>query len=102
MKFLYSASSANYLSCIVSLKATVASGLSPSPVHIRHLCPLIALTPQYANLKKAPADGLQIHNVTDLAQNRYFDDEAFVGYLKYLLYWKRPEYAKFIVYVFKT
>lgn len=33
-----------------------------------------------------------------LAQNRYFDDEAFVGYLKYLLYWKRPEYAKFIVY----
>jgi hypothetical protein len=80
------------------LKATVASGLSPSPVHIRHLCPLIALAPQYANLKKAPADGLQIHNVTDLAQNRYFDDEAFVGYLKYLLYWKQPEYAKFIVY----
>ncbi|KAJ7529204.1 hypothetical protein O6H91_15G037600 [Diphasiastrum complanatum] len=33
-----------------------------------------------------------------LAQNRYFDDEAFVGYLKYLQYWHRPEYAKFIVY----
>ncbi|KAL3686780.1 hypothetical protein R1sor_013089 [Riccia sorocarpa] len=33
-----------------------------------------------------------------LAQNRYFDDEAFVGYLKYLQYWQRPEYAKFIVY----
>jgi mediator of RNA polymerase II transcription subunit 31 len=33
-----------------------------------------------------------------LAQNRYFDDEAFVGYLKYLLYWKQPEYAKFIMY----
>ncbi|KAG0597348.1 hypothetical protein M758_UG330600 [Ceratodon purpureus] len=33
-----------------------------------------------------------------LAQNRYFDDEAFVGYLKYLLYWKQPEYAKYIMY----
>ncbi|GAB2272656.1 Mediator of RNA polymerase II transcription subunit 31, partial [Dionaea muscipula] len=27
-----------------------------------------------------------------LAQNRYFDDEAFIGYLKYLQYWQRPEY----------
>eukprot|EP00252_Welwitschia_mirabilis_P020126 TRINITY_DN4861_c0_g1_i1.p1 TRINITY_DN4861_c0_g1~~TRINITY_DN4861_c0_g1_i1.p1 ORF type:complete len:189 (+),score=36.05 TRINITY_DN4861_c0_g1_i1:197-763(+) len=33
-----------------------------------------------------------------LAQNRYFDDEAFIGYLKYLQYWKRPEYIKFIMY----
>jgi len=33
-----------------------------------------------------------------LAQNRYFDDEAFVGYLSYLLYWKRPEYAKYVMY----
>eukprot|EP01018_Ginkgo_biloba_P012832 Gb_00272 [translate_table: standard] len=33
-----------------------------------------------------------------LAQNRFFDDEAFVGYLKYLLYWQRPEYIKFIMY----
>eukprot|EP00246_Nothoceros_aenigmaticus_P000463 TRINITY_DN10698_c0_g1_i2.p1 TRINITY_DN10698_c0_g1~~TRINITY_DN10698_c0_g1_i2.p1 ORF type:complete len:174 (+),score=23.35 TRINITY_DN10698_c0_g1_i2:52-573(+) len=33
-----------------------------------------------------------------LAQNRYFDDEAFVNYLKYLQYFQRPEYAKFIVY----
>ncbi|KAI5081782.1 hypothetical protein GOP47_0001525 [Adiantum capillus-veneris] len=34
----------------------------------------------------------------DLAQNRYFEDDSFVGYLKYLEYWQRPEYAKFIVY----
>ena len=34
-----------------------------------------------------------------LAQSRYFQDDAFVGYLRYLQYWKRPEYAKFIVYV---
>ncbi|KAH7277906.1 hypothetical protein KP509_38G014900 [Ceratopteris richardii] len=33
-----------------------------------------------------------------LAQNRYFEDESFVGYLKYLEYWQLPEYSKFIVY----
>ncbi|MBA0674111.1 hypothetical protein Goari_015723 [Gossypium aridum] len=27
-----------------------------------------------------------------MAQNRYFEDEAFIGYLKYLQYWQRPEY----------
>ncbi|KAK4846076.1 hypothetical protein QYF36_012725 [Acer negundo] len=32
-----------------------------------------------------------------LAQNHYFEDEAFIGYLKYLKYWKRPEYVKFII-----
>ncbi|KAF3567701.1 hypothetical protein DY000_02018384, partial [Brassica cretica] len=34
----------------------------------------------------------------DLAQNRYFEDEAFIEYLKYLQYWQRPEYIKFIMY----
>lgn len=33
-----------------------------------------------------------------LAQNRYFEDEAFIGYLKYLQYWRQPEYTKFIMY----
>ncbi|XXG78009.1 hypothetical protein AAC387_Pa08g2041 [Persea americana] len=33
-----------------------------------------------------------------LAQNRYFEDEAFIGYLEYLQYWRRPEYMKFIMY----
>ncbi|OEL32976.1 Mediator of RNA polymerase II transcription subunit 31, partial [Dichanthelium oligosanthes] len=33
----------------------------------------------------------------DLAQNRYFEDEAFIGYLKYLKYWQRPEYIKYIM-----
>ncbi|KAL3819554.1 hypothetical protein ACJIZ3_005459 [Penstemon smallii] len=33
-----------------------------------------------------------------LAQNRYFDDQAFIRYLKYLQYWQRPEYIKFIMY----
>ncbi|XP_028958599.1 mediator of RNA polymerase II transcription subunit 31-like isoform X3 [Malus domestica] len=34
----------------------------------------------------------------DLAQNRYFEDEAFIGYLKHLQYWQRPEYTRFIMY----
>ncbi|KAK6926242.1 Mediator complex, subunit Med31, partial [Dillenia turbinata] len=33
-----------------------------------------------------------------LAQNRYFEDEAFIGYLKYLQYWQQLEYIKFIMY----
>ncbi|KAD2805320.1 hypothetical protein E3N88_38697 [Mikania micrantha] len=33
-----------------------------------------------------------------LAQNRYFEDEAFIGYLKYLQYWQQPEYIKYIMY----
>ncbi|KAG6425820.1 hypothetical protein SASPL_110025 [Salvia splendens] len=39
-----------------------------------------------------------LHSGADLAQNRYFEDEAFIGYLKYLQYWQRPEYLKFIMY----
>ncbi|CAG8446559.1 11149_t:CDS:2 [Ambispora gerdemannii] len=34
----------------------------------------------------------------DLAQKGFLDDPAFINYLKYLQYWKRPEYAKFIIY----
>ncbi|KAL7030970.1 hypothetical protein ACKWTF_006852 [Chironomus riparius] len=35
---------------------------------------------------------------TVLAQRDYFKDPAFVNYLNYLQYWKKPEYAKFIKY----
>jgi mediator of RNA polymerase II transcription subunit 31 len=34
--------------------------------------------------------------VPGLAQNKYFEDKAFLNYLKYLEYWRRPEYAKYI------
>ncbi|PIA31008.1 hypothetical protein AQUCO_05300085v1 [Aquilegia coerulea] len=68
------------------------------------------LTPP--NLYKDPDDGRQrfllelefvqcLANPTYihyLAQNRYFEDEAFIGYLKYLQYWQQPEYIKFIMY----
>lgn len=33
----------------------------------------------------------------DLADNKYFDDPAFLAYLKYLLYWKKPEYSRYIM-----
>lgn len=38
----------------------------------------------------------------DLARNQYFDDPCFLNYLKYLRYWKEPEYIIYIqlVYLF--
>lgn len=33
-----------------------------------------------------------------LAQRGYFKDAAFINYLKYLLYWKEPEYARYLKY----
>lgn len=33
-----------------------------------------------------------------LAQRGYFKESTFVNYLKYLLYWKDPEYAKYLKY----
>ena len=38
------------------------------------------------------------HYLNFLAQHGYFDDESFVNYLKYLLYWKEAKYAKFLKY----
>ena len=31
-----------------------------------------------------------------LSQNRYLEDPAFLNYLKYLEYWRQPQYAKYI------
>jgi len=31
-------------------------------------------------------------------ENAYFEQKEFVDYLKYLTYWQKPEYAKFITY----
>lgn len=33
-----------------------------------------------------------------LALNKYLEDPAFVAFLRYLSYWRRPEYARFLVY----
>jgi len=33
-----------------------------------------------------------------LAQNRFLDDPAFLAYLDHLAYWRRPEYARFLLY----
>ena len=34
-----------------------------------------------------------------LAQRGYFKEDYFVSYLKYLLYWKKPEYSRFVPFV---
>lgn len=31
-----------------------------------------------------------------LAQNLYLEDPAFLNYLKYLDYWRQPQYAKYL------
>ncbi|XP_056852383.1 mediator of RNA polymerase II transcription subunit 31-like [Raphanus sativus] len=41
------------------------------------------------------ANPTYIHYV---AQNRYFEDEAFIGYLKYLQYWQQPKYISFLMF----
>lgn len=33
-----------------------------------------------------------------LALNKYLDDPAFIAFLRYLSYWRRPEYVRFLVY----
>ncbi|CAG8502729.1 17576_t:CDS:2 [Dentiscutata erythropus] len=35
--------------------------------------------------------------LNNLAQRGFFQDPAFLNYLKYLKYWQRPEYAKFVM-----
>jgi mediator of RNA polymerase II transcription subunit 31 len=54
--------------------------------------------PQYLNCKLQiyHALYLMISVYKVLAQSRYFEDDAFVNYLKYLQYWKNPEYAIYL------
>ncbi|KAL5274589.1 MED31 family protein [Megaselia abdita] len=33
-----------------------------------------------------------------LAQRGFFKDTSFINYIKYLQYWKEPEYVKFLMY----
>lgn len=42
---------------------------------------------------------LYLHLSTVLAQRGFLKEQSFVNYLKYLLYWKKPEYAKFLKWV---
>lgn len=50
---------------------------------------------------RAPAPATRAarpHALADLAQNRYFDDPAFVEYLKYLQYWSERPYCEHLVF----
>lgn len=33
-----------------------------------------------------------------LAQSGYYEKESFINFLRYLRYWKRPEYSKYLVF----
>jgi mediator of RNA polymerase II transcription subunit 31 len=33
-----------------------------------------------------------------LAQYKYFEEDGFIEYIKYLQYWKQPQYSKFLAY----
>ena len=35
----------------------------------------------------------------ELHRQQYFEQEEMLNYLKYLEYWRKPDYVKFIVYV---
>ncbi|KAF2321348.1 hypothetical protein GH714_040418 [Hevea brasiliensis] len=108
----------------VSAKRTNIPGMKqyrgrfPNPYGFRSRRPFMPAPPFYPaygygpkSIYKDPDDGRQrfllelefiqcLANPTYihyLAQNRYFEDEAFIAYLKYLQYWQRPEYMKFIM-----
>jgi mediator of RNA polymerase II transcription subunit 31 len=46
--------------------------------------------PQYLECK------INLINKLGLSANNYFKEQSFLNYLKYLLYFKNPEYAKFV------
>ncbi|CAI5525206.1 unnamed protein product, partial [Closterium sp. Naga37s-1] len=50
------------------------------------------------NLNLLALAGLLEPTTADLAQNKHFEDPAFVNYIHYLQYWRNPPYSTFIVY----
>lgn len=46
--------------------------------------------------------GWRCHLSIGLADNKYFEDPAFMNYLKYLQYWKDPKYACYLVFALHT
>ncbi|CDH54452.1 predicted protein [Lichtheimia corymbifera JMRC:FSU:9682] len=51
-----------------------------------------------SNASKSNLNLYSVSLIPDLAQQQYFKDDAFIRYLEYLQYWKKPEYARFVVY----
>ncbi|KAG7828239.1 hypothetical protein KL942_004312 [Ogataea angusta] len=41
---------------------------------------------------------IELEYLTYLAQTGFLEDDKFLNYLEYLEYWRRPEYAKQLVY----
>ena len=47
-----------------------------------------------ATLTPPPTRG----GIADLAQTKVLEDAAFVRFLEYLLYWRQPEYAQYLIF----
>ena len=77
---------------------------APPPAARRELTapPPAAQTQPLTTTRRSPLTTPPHHHTTHaaagLAQSRVLADPAFAAYLKYLLYWRRPEYARFVVY----
>ncbi|KAJ3412586.1 hypothetical protein HDV05_000566 [Chytridiales sp. JEL 0842] len=56
-----------------------------------------AVDSRFDGLAQSQKDTIHRH-LPLLAQQRYFEDPAFINYLKYLQYWREPQYSQFIVY----
>jgi len=85
-----------YLDCLHMANASVCACLEGSPTLTKW--PSLSY-----NRSILPPNRLIIEwciTCTGLAQNRYFEDPAFVKYLEYLCYWKDPQYAKYLQWVF--
>lgn len=59
---------------------------------------LPTLLVQHFNTPGKRSKSIYCTSLPVIAQRGYFKDQAFINYLKYLLYWKEPEYARFIKY----
>lgn len=47
---------------------------------------------------RRPVTLVSVNFVAALSRARYFEQEAFLNYLKYLQYWKEPRYARHLLY----
>lgn len=95
LEFIQCLANPHYLNC-----ECVGTGSLPLSLSVTHA------EKQWAGKQQARSNQLTrcscplthwaLHLCAGLAQNDYLKDKAFLNYLQYLEYWRRPEYAKYI------
>jgi hypothetical protein len=76
------------------LPSVVAAGLAQNPATWGIHCPALELIAHFHSLFFLICTA---YTGAGLAQNRYFEDPAFLEYLRYLQYWQQPQYAQYIM-----